>query len=231
MNISSHHNDLIPPLEHRSFRDLVRVEPAALLAAFEGAMPWTEGSAEVLDQVLRHRVARLFESHASLEDVEALSEALRRILHPRWTSREGMPRCHPRWSCLLDLLEQRLSLLREGDLGRVLAREHVRPLLELVIRHSPGSQQELRDRYNQGNAGKELRDANLIRVLDLMETNGLVVRQRIGRRKAILPGARAEEALGLAGGGDAEGPRDRYGSGGALEDVDLLGVFATDSAA
>lgn len=166
-------------------------------AALDRLCQWDEHSARILDQAYRERLARLLRTHAEAEDFRELN---RNILRATSQDREkGLGTLDQpyavRWLAFSDILDDRLLLLGSTIPEALKERPHVRKILEFLDSQQEVAQQEL------GNL--DIGEANLSRILSVLEGWEVVVRHRRQREKFVSLGPRANELL------DGFGPINR----------------------
>ncbi len=182
-----------------------------LSSAARAIEDWGERPAEVLDYIYRYRLIRLLQTRASLEELRALNEHIRRVLPPsRMGELDRLARPYrERWRVYGEILEARIHSLTSEAPAKVLERKHVRRILELVVT-APRERAVLKQAL--GGIG----DPNLTRILKLMEANELIEVRRLGREKRIHLGPNGERFSpnkgAPAAGGGSEAPRERRGS-------------------
>ena len=157
-----------------------------LLAAVKGIEAWDDRQAEILDHAYRFRTAKLLRAADAESEILELITHLDRVAHPRRTAAlDGLEKPYAsRWRAYVDLLDARLHALQSPAPAMVMRRAHVEKILDLVVRGEVSNRKELKEKIR-------LRDANLTRLLNLMEANELIERRAVGREKKILPGAKA----------------------------------------
>ena len=143
---------------------------------------WSDKPAQTLDMVYIDRCLRLLRSRsAQREDVEALIEHLGWAAHDR--RREALNALalpyFDRWRMLRDLLVARRDALIHGVDESLLARKHVRAMLELLGTEAGGlPQAEIGERLG-------LAKVNLTRILNLLESHGVIERRREGTSNRV----------------------------------------------
>jgi hypothetical protein len=164
-------------------RDLAaEADLGRLLEAARSLDAWTPRSAEVVDYVLRARLARLLGGvEWSEPELRAFQRAVERIHRPRLLpSLSAMERPYAaRWDLLRELIDDCVELLRARAPEAVRGRKHVREILA-ALKNSGGkaAQQTLRNELG-------LAPANFTRVLNLMEMNRLIRRSTVGRDNEV----------------------------------------------
>lgn len=157
-----------------------------LLHAASSIEIWEERHAEALDNIYRLKIIRLLTRRAPVDDLIFFSEHLENMLHP--SGREALRHLErhyfERWSAYKDILESRLASMRNLGPGKVLKMTHVSQILDLVLSGRVTRQAEIQKILG-------LKKANLTRVLNIMEANGLIERRAEGREKLIGPGEMA----------------------------------------
>ncbi len=149
-----------------------------------------ERQAQVLDYVYIYRVIRLIRfarrGENSTRELEDLFEHLDRVTHPRWLALLKNPErpYGARWTAYRDILENRLGALLSQVPERLLKRAHVEEILHLITKEKSISRKKI---------GKVLglKQANLTRVLHMMEANELIDCHPIGRKIILTAGANA----------------------------------------
>ena len=183
-------------LEWADANDVVMVPLEDLHAEVQklGQDQWAGRSAEVLDLAYRQRLLRLLGQRASKEELNHLQDHLKRVAG--WARRltEQSPAQHSgevwgaRWKGFADLVDTYRAMQATRDAARVLELAHVRPIIEFVRERSVRPlQSEIRERFQLGKA-------NLTRILNVMEANGLIERQELGRENRIRLGREAPKA-------------------------------------
>jgi hypothetical protein len=188
----------LPELEWADANDVVMVPLEDLHAEVQklGQDQWAGRSAEVLDLAYRQRLLRMLGQRASKEDLNHLQDHLKRVagwarrLTEETPARQAGEVWGARWKGFADLVDTHRVMQATRDSARVLELAHVRDIIDFVRAHSqPPLQSEIRERFKLGKA-------NLTRILNVMEANGLIERQEIGRENRIRLGREApEEAL------------------------------------
>ena len=176
-------------LVHSVPEDLAdRASLAELLDAVKSVETWTERHAEVLDYLYRRHLVASLSRHSTLEDLRELDRHLAQVTNPiRRIRLNGLGKPYwDRWQAYRDLLEIRIALLRSAAPQRLAAQPRIREILERVARTPVLSQASLIHDLRLGRA-------NATRILNLMEQNGLIERDKIGRENRLrlgLHGAR-----------------------------------------
>lgn len=165
-----------------------RASLADLLDAVKSVETWTERHAEVLDYCYRRRLAASLSRRSTLEDLREFDRHLAQVTNPiRRNHLDGLGKPYwGRWQAYRDLLEVRIALLRSAAPQRLAAQPRIRDILERVA-STPGLTQA--NLINKLALGKP----NATRILNLMEQNGLIERDKIGRENRLrlgLHGAR-----------------------------------------
>jgi MarR family len=152
------------------------------LADFGAALRAGEPSRELLatiDFVLRHQVARALSRDPGRVDFDELHDNLARVMPVKLEER--LPEQTIRWRAFADLVSTRLGMLdtQEPETARSLL--HAEEILAFVAQHPGCTQSEIRE-------DRELKPANLTRILGILEANELVERQTVGREKRVYLG-------------------------------------------
>ncbi|MBF0157010.1 MAG: hypothetical protein HQL57_07495 [Magnetococcales bacterium] len=170
-------------------------DPAALawiLDVVDELPEWDDHVAALLDFAFRMRLARLLRTHAGDGEFRKLNRTIRRVAHPireKKLNALDVPYA-VRWQVLVDLLEDRLAVMNREIPELVRSRRWVREILER-IRHG----QEVSQRDLLRSLPEEVEEANLSRILTLMEGWELVIRHRRKKEKFVSLGPRANELL------------------------------------
>jgi hypothetical protein len=148
---------------------------------------WTADAAANLDAVHIDRVIRLIASrHAAREDFNELIFHLGWMAHDRFRDQlNAFPaRYFDRWRTLRDLVVARREAVEHGDKTALAGRKHVAAVIDLLSGEAL-PQSEIGQRLGLGKV-------NLTRVLNLMESAGLIERRKEGTEKRVfLAGAEA----------------------------------------
>lgn len=167
-----------------------RISLKEVLEAIRGRKQWSPRMALVLDYAYCERLLQLVRTGASLEPLRELNEHLALVVHPR--RREQLQELgkpyFERWTLLYELTEMRLESLRSEVPAQVLKRKHVREILERLQQEGELSQQRLGEEF-------ELGEANLSRILGLMEANELIDKVPRGNSNNIILGVRGRELM------------------------------------
>lgn len=161
-----------------------------LSAAIAKLSAWDERSATVLDFIYRTRLVNALLARRGEADLLALSRHLARVTNP--LQQTGLSQLSQnyvaRWQAYRDLLEGRIAGLNTQSVDDVLARTHVREILQALASGQIATQEQLRQRF-------KLQKANATRILNLMETAGLIIRERHGKENHLRLGVEAPEAV------------------------------------
>ncbi|MBF0382843.1 MAG: hypothetical protein HQL69_17620 [Magnetococcales bacterium] len=163
-----------------------------ILAAVNRVKNWQEYMVRALDLAYRIRFSHLLRNRASSEEMEDLAVHLEDVAcHPK---REGMLNSFSlpyasRWRVLQDILEDRLAARDHKIPDEVKNRRYVPEIMALLDKHKIIRQQLLRKQI------PGLGEANLTRIINMLEKSELVSRQKHGRENYLTLGPRAEEVL------------------------------------
>jgi len=157
-----------------------------LHAAITALPEWDERSAEVLDFVYRTRLVNALLTRRNEDDLLLLSRHLARVANPINHSEISAlsQDYYVRWQAYRDLLEGRIAGLHNQPADDILARAHVRDILQALASGQITTQEQLRQHF-------KLRKANATRILNLMETAGLIIRERQGKQNHLRLGTEA----------------------------------------
>lgn len=137
--------------------------------------------------ISRAVVAQLLRSARTSTDAVAWREALLWLRGKFSVVEEAV--IATRLETLSDLLDDRLRLTQWFPLAELLARDHVRALLRLLLDKGGRAKRE------EVRTALRLKEANLTRVLSLLETHGLIEREARGRSRILVLTASGRQAL------------------------------------
>ncbi|MBF0436348.1 MAG: hypothetical protein HQL77_13365 [Magnetococcales bacterium] len=167
-----------------------------ILKAVDTIQPgqWHERLAELLDFAYRVRFARIMMNHPSTEEMEALALHLEDIADDpgRAAKLDAMEMPYAsRWRMLRNVLEDRLAV-RELPVPEIVSqRRKIRDILEILRKDGRLSQQQLENDFQWA-------DAELSRILGLLEGWELVMRDKMAKEQWLFLGPRAGEVISLA---------------------------------
>lgn len=162
-----------------------------ILEAVNTVEEWSEHLAQILDFTYRVRVTHALRIHASSEDLQALVEHMEEVAHhPRRKKIfETMElRYASRWRAMYNLLEDLLATRELAIPDSVKNRPYVREILQLLQWKKQCWQKELIDEF-------DIKEANLSRILGMMERWEVLIRHKEGRDNLVTLGPRADEIL------------------------------------
>jgi DNA-binding transcriptional ArsR family regulator len=134
----------------------------------------------VLDHVLRLRLVRTLSRENDPAALRSELDDLRRLV-PHARRAELDVRCFPwaaRWASFGDIVEAALESLESRDSETVRQLAHCSEVLEHLERFAGVSQVNLGEAIG-------IKPANLSRILGILESNGLIKREAIGREKKV----------------------------------------------
>ncbi|MEO5331915.1 MAG: hypothetical protein H7839_07805 [Magnetococcus sp. YQC-5] len=161
-----------------------------ILESVDTLPEWDEHTAGLLDYAYRVRLARLLRTHAEAEEFRELNQNILKVAHPiREQELNALDKPYAvRWLAFSDILEDRLSVLGLTVPDSVKQRRYVKEILEWILPQQEVAQQKLIDHF-------KIEEANLSRILTVMEGWELVVRHRRKKEKFVTLGPRAHEVL------------------------------------
>ncbi|MEZ5583079.1 MAG: MarR family transcriptional regulator [Candidatus Competibacteraceae bacterium] len=155
-----------------------------LLHAVRSIEQWQDRHAQVLDYIYCHRLLRLLRTRAPLTEAIALYDHLAHVNHARRRAElNGLEqrRYAERWRAYQDLLDDQITVLSSDVPQQALQRTHALEIVALVKSGQATTQQAIQEQLG-------LKEANLSRILKLLEANELIVRRKKGRENHLLPG-------------------------------------------
>jgi predicted transcriptional regulator len=165
-----------------------------LLDAARDIDTWTERHAEVLDYIYRYRLLRLLLSRRKTsEQRKELLELTRHFRQVtaghRVAAMAKLKKSYPdRWAALRDLAADRIDMIESDAPRRLLERDHVREILKKVYLGEVTTQAEITRTGEFGSA------ANVTRIINMMDANGLIERRRNGKQNELVLTPEGEHA-------------------------------------
>lgn len=131
---------------------------------------------EAVDYAIRHTVIRLLLRNADDSELEATNDAIRRLIP---VSREQeLHTWAVRWAAFADVLAGRLAARANQRPAEARQLAHAEEILNLLTDRTDLSQTEIAQELN-------LKEANLSRILGVLEANDLITRRVVGREKQV----------------------------------------------
>jgi hypothetical protein len=155
-------------------------------------------AAESLDALFARFAGSLAAPSAREGDRKRFVDLVRRTVSaPAFRSSKAARSLRERWLGYAIVVDRLLAAAATRDPEAVLRRAHVKEVLALMPRTGGVPQRHILSTLG-------LKAANLVRILDLMERNGLIVREERGRMNLV---ARGPAAPPIPGGGTILGPK------------------------
>ncbi len=131
---------------------------------------------EAVDYAVRHSVIRLLVSTADDSELEAANDSIRRLIPV--AREEELKTWVIRWGAFADLLEARLAALANQRPAQARKLAHADQILDLLAEEPSLPQTEIAKRLG-------LKEANLSRILAVLEAHDLITRRVVGREKHV----------------------------------------------
>lgn len=168
----------------RPMVDLVEAPLSEFTALLRAKVLPTDEEMAILDAMVELRVLRALRRSSDRDTLKAEVHGLHRLV-PHRVRAELDRRTYP-WSARITAYADLLDLAAEAGSNRdpKLARSlaHAKELIAFVTKHPGLSQAELGTAFEP-----PLRPANLSRILGVLEANGLVRRDAVGKEKHVYP--------------------------------------------
>lgn len=147
---------------------------------------WQPAAAAVLDNAFVMRTASILPRRDALDDLESLDDLI-------WDASDALPEAMPerekyrhRWNALSETIRYRFYAIQQNPMKNLEGFKWVPEILTCLGRHHPEPTplatlvNEVRDAQDN-----KIKSANLSRVLNVMEDNLLVTRERSGKEKRV----------------------------------------------
>lgn len=160
--------------------DLVEMPLWQLGAVLRGKTLPADDVLEALDHVLRLRLVRILSRESDPSGLRSKLDDLRRLV-PHQVRAKLNTRRLPwslRWLSFGDLLEVALESLESRDPQAIRQMAHCAEVLDRVGKQEGMSQVQL-------GGAMDLKPANISRILGILESNGLIRREAVGREKRV----------------------------------------------
>lgn len=165
---------------------LTEQDDASLEQAILDCREWTPAIAAVLDNAFVMRAAQLMPRREAVNDLQSLDELL------GWASQtlpDAMPEAanfRARWRALSETLRHRFYALQQNPAKNLSGFKWVDEITAYLRQRQPQSVPlaELLENVCDSN-GDPIKPANLSRVLNIMEDNQIISRERNGKEKLI----------------------------------------------
>jgi hypothetical protein len=187
----------------------------ALTSAILTLEALTPAVAAVLDQAFILRIVALMPRADDMvvRELESL-DSLMWDAAERTSGSDGAMAYRDRWDALSRALRYRREALRQSNpLKNLEGFKWVREILEFLVRNGRSAPLSALKQGLRNDNGESIKDANLSRVLGLMEANLLITRQRMGNEKRVSLGSAAP--TGLLSHGNSARPAANEGYAGA----------------
>jgi hypothetical protein len=129
---------------------------------------------EAVDYAVRHSVIRLLVRQADDAELEAANDAIRRLVPV--SREEELSTWVIRWRAFADLLEGRLAARANQRPAEARKLAHAEEILDLLAERPDLSQADIAREL-------KLKEANLSRILAVLEAHDLITRRVVGREK------------------------------------------------
>lgn len=177
---------------------LTEQDDAALEQAIHACPAWTHAIAAVLDNAFVMRTALLMPRSGAVNDLKSLDDLL------GWAD-ETLPESliergnfRARWRALSETVRYRYYAIQQNSVKNLEGYKWVKEITDYLSRRHPEAVPlaELLERVRDA-GGETIKPANLTRVLNVMEDNLLVTRERSGKEKRVRLGEKAPAPVKL----------------------------------
>jgi hypothetical protein len=149
---------------------------------------WNDRKAHVLDFIYRQLLDRLLRVAKRGEDsargLRGFAEHLDRATHPvRLKKLEHLSKPYgARWTAYLDIMNGCLASLESDVPDRAMGLKNVPEILAFILEHGTVERKKIQVKFN-------LKDGNLTRILNTMESSDLIISETVGREKRYSGGS------------------------------------------
>lgn len=175
---------------------LAEQDDAALEEAIYACTSWTPAVAGVLDNAFIMRTALLMPRSDAADDLKSLDELLGWADHALPESLAEREIFRARWRALSETVRYRFYAIQQNPVKNLVGYKWVSEIIGYLTQRHPQATPLAELLENVCDAGgAPIKPANLTRVLNVMEDNLLVTRERSGKEKRVRLGEKAAHAI------------------------------------